>query len=216
MALGNAQTHSKSKQDRLESDRTFAAALKFCANIGGDFDKSNRAACYAFRAKSKFAQGFLADSETDFAKALSLINSSNRNIEIDILYDRAALRIEERRFADAIVDVVAASKNYDAMPLTLDTIEQKVMNQLDRNSVYSRSDVMLNIEKGLSKLEAKSSDEALQMVLLSNLLAERMGKCKLRSAAEVRAALKFSASQLSKIDGHEQLKKETLALLAAT
>jgi len=147
---------------------------------------------------------------------LSLINSSNRNIEIDILYDRAALRIEERRFADAIVDVVAASKNYDAMPLTLDTIEQKVMNQLDRNSVYSRSDVMLNIEKGLSKLEAKSSDEALQMVLLSNLLAERMGKCKLRSAAEVRAALKFSASQLSKIDGHEQLKKETLALLAAT
>jgi serine/threonine protein kinase len=208
LSLGHEQMYSSLGKDREDAEMTFSDAIRFCDCITGNFCKNHSSACYALRGVSRRRQGKFVEADADFNCALKLANAQNENrdIELDILFQRALLRIQTRNFKESADDLCAGVAIFDSIP-TID----KFMQSLDKKG-RNRPDTLEEIAHTLRLMQPESPDEAVQMVKLSNLLAKKMSSSFFRKTSEGKKVLEFSRSLLSRIKDNEPLKAETMAL----
>jgi serine/threonine protein kinase len=216
-ALGRLQLISSGKQDNADAEKTYSEALDFCEHAGEGLI-NRKAACFALKAKAELKQGKFESSDADFNEALKLVSTESQSgaLRRDILRERILLRLHTRKFADALDDFKATTgmlANANVNLATITTGVSELEQTLDKNG-GSRMDMYQNIVDELLKMKPQSEEEAVQMVVLSTSIAERMGR--FISLDERIRLLEFSESMLEEVRGNEKLKEHTRRLLRDT
>ena len=221
-ALGREQLKSSEDPDLIDAEKNFTDGLAFCVKVGG-ISQNWLLACHVMRAKAKWKLGDFPAAEAEFADVYKQApkDTTKNDILIDILLERGLMETRQRKFASALADFKRAVDIYENETLTVAPLDlcgkiDKTFSKIDKEG-DPRPEMGHNLAKELRKIPPpKNSEEAVQMVQLSNAVAEQVGLHGVVEVKYVRAARAFSVSLLPKIDGNKALKDATIAQFKAT
>ena len=201
LSLGRWQLKSHLLQDFIDAEKTYTQALDLSANRA-DYDF--RPLCLVLRAKAKWKQNKLTDSNKDFDQALQLIEGMKNPERLELLHDlrmqRYLLRIHERRYVEALTDFKQNAKDFQILHkgAGFDLLEA-ANSHLDRHG-DERLQILSNTAAELQTMTPLNEKEAIQMLafeirILESLLDERYRRPKSIAAD----GIKYSNFLLSKI-----------------
>jgi hypothetical protein len=214
--LGRTQLKSSINSDIAAAEKTYSSAFEFCKQSDGRL-KARAVAALALRGKAKWMQGKYADSNSDFQEALELEAKTvpDQAVRRDILAERVLLMIHMRRYEQALADFSAATADFVDMGNPQGNFSTKLMSLANEQALDRGGDnraVMCNhaaIE--LLKMKPQSSQEAVQMILLANFLADKL--LWVSQGEYARPVAEFSATLLDGVKNNDELKEQTRLVL---
>ncbi len=211
--LAREQMKSSNKQDIVDAEKTYSDALQFCER-GGSVLSKQRIACVVFIAKSQWMQGKYEDADSGYSKAMKLASESHYDDVLqNILGERGLFLMERRRFVDALRDLRQGDELYNKFTGRTGIVELlKNTDTLDKSG-DSRSDLFSRHVDELTSMKPDSALEAVQMIELSNQIAEYalLGL----HGSEAIQCVRFSNSLLTRCPAESQKElKEQIRILS--
>lgn len=219
-ALGRALLLSGSEKDCKEAENLYASALKFCRKQGKEY-ALKEIACLTLMAKAEWMQGNFKSAEAHFREANELIKENKKaaDIIIDIRLEEAFMHLEQRNFVQTLQDLDAACTHFDNLTesnfvFDLSGKVDKAFQTLDRKG-DTRFELLRKLGVQLRSLKPGSESETVDMVLLSNVIADRLGRIRVEGKKNKRLQLDYSVFLSENLHNHDDLRSKTRALRRA-
>lgn len=211
--LGRTLERSNRKSDLEEISSVCQQELAVCKLQDSATFKAKQAAVYDLLADAELKMGNIESSERYFAQCQSIIERiwgiGSREWQ-DFAIDRCRLRIKQRQFADADLDLSLISEIWlkrGQNPVSFMNASQ----QLDTEGFLLR-DLLSKLHKSLVLAQAKNPEEAADLLSLSNHLARLLGHVNLDELRDLQ--LRFSKTLLPAIPKTStELNYQTVELL---